>query len=336
MTNVSGMRKKLLIAAVVSLVSLPVAAYAGGLAPGPHASFTVRGANIQDPLGHRFIVRGAVIAPGSLTSPAGHDRREGAGRRAARRAAARRDGRQHGPPRRLGRGQHGRAPGRHPQGGRRGACGTPRRHPLGPRRQRGAGADVRQLPRQEVPQGPHGLAAAGLRPLLRRRDGRPQPLHLVVGLARRAAVARARDPQRGHALADPALDAAPLGRPPPARALPPHRQGHRLRRALPRRAAHQAHGPQPEAPRQALRRAAHAQVRDHRRRPLPRRPERPRRPAGLDRRLHARSSPTGRSPAAATARSARPGRATAPTPCAHAVARTSRPSARPTPRASSR
>ena len=39
------------------------------LAPGPHASFTVRGANIQDPLGHRFIVRGAVIAPGSLTDP---------------------------------------------------------------------------------------------------------------------------------------------------------------------------------------------------------------------------------------------------------------------------
>ncbi|MDX6600539.1 MAG: hypothetical protein QOE87_4426, partial [Gaiellales bacterium] len=71
MTNVSGMRKKLLIAVAMSLVSLPVAAYAGGLAPGPHASFTVRGANIQDPLGHRFVVRGAVIAPGSLTNPAG-------------------------------------------------------------------------------------------------------------------------------------------------------------------------------------------------------------------------------------------------------------------------
>ena len=41
-----------------------------------------------------------------------------------------------------------------------------------------------------------------------------------------------------HALADPALDAAPLGRPAPARPLPPDRHGHRLRRALPRRAAH--------------------------------------------------------------------------------------------------
>ena len=31
----------------------------------------MRGANIFDPLGHRFIVRGAVIAPGALTDPAG-------------------------------------------------------------------------------------------------------------------------------------------------------------------------------------------------------------------------------------------------------------------------
>ena len=36
-----------------------------GSGPGPHGSFTVRGANIQDPLGHRFVVRGAVIAPGA-------------------------------------------------------------------------------------------------------------------------------------------------------------------------------------------------------------------------------------------------------------------------------
>ena len=41
------------------------------LAPGPHSSFRVRGANIYDPLGHRFIVRGAVIAPGALTDPQG-------------------------------------------------------------------------------------------------------------------------------------------------------------------------------------------------------------------------------------------------------------------------
>ena len=56
----------------------------------------------------------------------------------------------------------------------------------------------------------------------------------------------ARDPQRRHALADPALDAAPLGRPAPAGALPPHRQGAGLRRALPRRPAHEALGRQPK------------------------------------------------------------------------------------------
>ena len=61
--------------------------------------------------------------------------------------------------------------------------------------------------------------------------------------------------KRRHALADPALDAAPLGRPAPAGALPPDRQGPRLRRALPRRPAHEAQRRQPEAARQALRRA---------------------------------------------------------------------------------
>ena len=102
------------------------------------------------------------------------------------------------------------------------------------------------------------LAAAGLRPILRRSRRRPQPLHLLVGLARRAARARARDPQRRHALAHPALDAAPLGRPAPARALPPDRPRHHLRRPLPRRPAHQAQPRQPQAPRQAVRRPAHA------------------------------------------------------------------------------
>ena len=74
------MRKKLLLVAGLALVSLPVAAYAAVLAPGPHSSFRVRGANIYDPLGHRFIVRGAVIAPGALTDPqGGFDAKELAG-----------------------------------------------------------------------------------------------------------------------------------------------------------------------------------------------------------------------------------------------------------------
>jgi N-acetylmuramoyl-L-alanine amidase len=65
------MRKKLFLAVGLALVALPVAGYAAERAPGPHSSFTVRGANIQDPLGHRFIVRGAVIAPAALTNPQG-------------------------------------------------------------------------------------------------------------------------------------------------------------------------------------------------------------------------------------------------------------------------
>ena len=115
MTNVSGMTKKLLIAAVVALASLPVAAYAGGLAPGPHASFTVRGANIQDPTRAPLHRARSRHRPGSADEPGGHVRRQGAGRRAARRQAARRDGRQHRAPRRLGRRQQRRAPGRDPQ-----------------------------------------------------------------------------------------------------------------------------------------------------------------------------------------------------------------------------
>src|SRR6476646_11373481 len=71
MSNVRGMRKKFLLVAGLARVSLPVAAYAAVLAPGPHSSFRVRGANIYDPLGHRFIVRGAVIAPGALIDPQG-------------------------------------------------------------------------------------------------------------------------------------------------------------------------------------------------------------------------------------------------------------------------
>ena len=84
-------------------MSLPVAAYAAVLAPGPHSSFTVRGASIFDPLGHRFIVRGAVIAPGALTDPQGGFDAKAARRREARREGARGDGRQHRAPRRLRR-----------------------------------------------------------------------------------------------------------------------------------------------------------------------------------------------------------------------------------------
>ena len=80
MSNVRGMQKKLSLAIAAALVALPVAAYAAVLAPGPHTSFTVRGASIFDPVGHRFIVRGAVIAPGALTDPkGGFDAKELAG-----------------------------------------------------------------------------------------------------------------------------------------------------------------------------------------------------------------------------------------------------------------
>jgi peptidoglycan hydrolase-like protein with peptidoglycan-binding domain len=65
------MRRKLLIVAAVALICLPVAAFAAARSPGPHQSFTVRGANIYDPQGMRFIVRGAVIAPNALTDPQG-------------------------------------------------------------------------------------------------------------------------------------------------------------------------------------------------------------------------------------------------------------------------
>ncbi len=65
------MRRKLSLVVAAVLVSLPVAAYAAVLSPGPHSPFTVRGANIQDPTGKRFIVRGAVIAPNALTNPQG-------------------------------------------------------------------------------------------------------------------------------------------------------------------------------------------------------------------------------------------------------------------------
>lgn len=65
------MRRKLLAVVALAMVALPVAAYSAHLAPGPHASFTVRGATIHDPLGKRFVVRGAVIAPAALTDPAG-------------------------------------------------------------------------------------------------------------------------------------------------------------------------------------------------------------------------------------------------------------------------
>ncbi len=90
--------------------------------------------------------------------------------------------------------------------------GAPGRHPLRPRRHEPSRRStfVSYLA-ERFHKDRSRLAAAGLRPVLRRRRRRPQPLHLVVGLARRAARARARDPQRGHALADPALDAAPLG-----------------------------------------------------------------------------------------------------------------------------
>ena len=73
--------------------------------------------------------------------------------------------------------------------------------------------------------------------------------------------------------------------------------------------------------RQALRRPAHAQVRDHRRRLQPRRAERQGRHARAGATPSPPTSPTGRSTAAATAPSRPPGRATAPTRCARATAR---------------
>ena len=185
-----------MLVAGLALVSLPVAAYAAVLAPGPHSSFTVRGANIYDPLGHRFIVRGAVIAPGALTDPqGGFDAKELAGVKHDAKvlasmgvntvrldvsAVANSDERLAAIRRAVTAARsahlivilsaHG---------------GTSR-----------AGARVRGLPRRALPQGPRRLAAAGLRPLVRRSRRRSQPLHLLVGLARRAARARACHPQR--------------------------------------------------------------------------------------------------------------------------------------------
>ena len=203
--------------------------------------------------------------------------------------------------------------------------GAPRRHPLGPRRHGAAGARVRDLPRRTLPQGPlaSGCSPPSTRPATAPTADRNRCISWSAWRAEQRALVHA---IRSAGMHSPILLSTPR-RSGDLRLLAHY---HLTDQGI-IYGVHFHGGPrtklsarQPQAPRQAVRRPAHAASSrsSSTTSAASARAAASTAPAGAT--TSPPTSPTGRSTAAATARSARPGRATAPTRCARATAAGSR------------